>query len=372
MQPEPRLGLENAAHGALDLRPWKFAALDGANHRRHRRRRIRRIENHVDPRRRRPHRGLARRQHLRDRRHLHRVGIDEPVEAHLAAEQAANHLRAERGRPLLGIDGRQLDVRHHHAGRAGGDAGPERRQLDGIEARAGMRNDRQPEMRVDIGVAVPRKMLERGEHAGVLHAPHPAGHHGAHASGILAERSDVDHRVARVVVDVGHGAEVHVHAHGPALGAGDLPRFVGQPRIAGRAERHGPRELRRARNAHPRAPLEIGRGQERKRRHRLQPVEQRGQLHRLPEDDGRVRRVEHHLRHRLSAAEGDHAADVRLVNQLHQRVVRRRITTEVGGVERGEDHLPDQLLEGQLPERRLNPLLSGLVERRLRNPIQTE
>ena len=41
----------------------------------------------------------------------------------------------------------------------------ERRELDRVEPLARMIDDRQPEVRVDVGVAVPGKVLERREHA---------------------------------------------------------------------------------------------------------------------------------------------------------------------------------------------------------------
>ena len=75
-----------------------------------------------------------------------------------------------------------------------------------------MRDDRQAEVRIDVGVAVAGKMLQRREHAGVLQPAHQAGDHRAGPRGILAERSDVDHRVARVVVDVRDRGEIDVHA----------------------------------------------------------------------------------------------------------------------------------------------------------------
>ena len=69
-------------------------------------------------------------------------------------------------------------------------------------------------MAVDIGVAVAGEMFERRQHACFLQAAHPSRDHRPGAHRILAERSDVDDRIARVVVDVRDGTEIDVHAEG--------------------------------------------------------------------------------------------------------------------------------------------------------------
>ena len=263
---------------------------------------------------------------------------------------------------LFRVDRRQLDVRHHHAGGAGGDAGPEGRQFHRVQPLARMRHHRQTEMRVDVGVAVAGEMLQRRQHARILQAADPSRHHRASACRILAERSDVDHRIARVVVHIRDRTEVDVHAEGPRFRADDLAGFVGQLRIAGRAERHRPRELRGAGDAHLHAPFEVGRGQKRQRRDRLQAIEDRRQFHRLAKDHGAVGVVQHDLRNRLGAAECDHAADLRFVNELDERLVFVAVATEIGGLKRREDHLPDQLFEGHLLDGRVDPGERGLVE----------
>ena len=45
------------------------------------------------------------------------------------------------------------------------DPGAKRRQLDTIKPRAGMWNKRQAEMGIDVGITVPREMLDGGDHA---------------------------------------------------------------------------------------------------------------------------------------------------------------------------------------------------------------
>ncbi len=228
-----------------------------------------------------------------------------------------------------------------------------------------MRHHRQAEVRIDVRVAVPGEMLQRCEHPGVLHAAHPAGDHLACLGRILTERADVDYRIARVVVHVGDRAVVHVHAERARFGADDFARFIRQRGIACGSKRHRARKLRRAGDAHLHAPFEIGRSQQRQVRNRLQPVVDRGQLHRLPEDHRAIGVVQHHLRDRLTAAKGDRAADVRFVNQLDQLLVLVAVAAHVGGLKRRENHLADDLLDRQFPERGVHPRAARLVERGL-------
>ena len=94
------------------------------------------------------------------------------------------------------------------------------------------------------------------------------------------------------------------------------PASYGELLVAGRAERHRARERRRAGDAEADAGLEVGGVEQRKRRDRLQPVEDRRGLERLTERDRAVGRVEQHGRHRLGSAEHVEAADRVLVNRL--------------------------------------------------------
>jgi hypothetical protein len=61
-------------------------------------------------------------------------------------------------------------VRGHHRIGALLDAGTERRQFDRIKPRAVDANRRQTQVTVDVGVAVPRKMLDRRQHAALVRA----------------------------------------------------------------------------------------------------------------------------------------------------------------------------------------------------------
>ena len=118
------------------------------------------------PRGHRTHRRVTRRQEVGDATHPHRVGVDEAVEPQFLPQQVGHDPPAKRGGPLrVRLQTRQLDVGGHDRPRAGVDAGTKRRQLDPVEPRSWMGDERQPEMRVDIGVAVTGKVLDGGDHA---------------------------------------------------------------------------------------------------------------------------------------------------------------------------------------------------------------
>ena len=175
MQPEPRLRDEDAAHRRLEARTRNLAGIDRRLHPAKGVHRVPRIEDDVDA----GEHGfdgiLAGRAHLDHGVHVHRVRVNQAVEAEGLAQQTGDDRPAERRRPGCLVERRQLDVRDHHARRAGGDAGAKRRELDLIEPLARMRNHRQPEMRVHGGVAMPGKMLERGQHAALLQPADPCG-----------------------------------------------------------------------------------------------------------------------------------------------------------------------------------------------------
>ena len=54
-------------------------------------------------------------------------------------------------------------------------AAHERHELDRVEPRLGDRNHRQAEVRVDLGVAMPREVLPGGDHPVLLDAAHRRG-----------------------------------------------------------------------------------------------------------------------------------------------------------------------------------------------------
>ena len=135
-----------------------------------------------------------------------------PVEPEIGAQQAVDDRLAEGGRIAAVVDGGETEMRGHHGVGLGGNRGAERRELDVVEMRPRMRDRGEPEMRIDVGVAVSREVLERGHRAASREPAHPGRGEGADTRRIRAVRAGVDDRILRVVVDVGDGREVQVDA----------------------------------------------------------------------------------------------------------------------------------------------------------------
>ena len=210
-------------------------------------------------------------------------------------------------------------------------------------------------MRIDVGVAVPGKMLQRREQAARLQPAHVGGGQPSHERGIFAVRARVDHRVARIVVDVHDGREVHLDADRARFDPGDASRFERELLVAGRAERHVARKLCGAAQPESGARLEIRGVEERQRRDRLEPVERRRRFERIAERDGAVGRIEQHGRRRFRAAENVEAAEMVLVDLPRERVELRGIRRHEVGAERRAQHLADLLVERHLLHRRAHP-----------------
>ena len=74
----------------------------------------------------------------------------------------------------------------------------ERHQLDRVEPGARRLDDRKSAMRVDVGIAVSRKMLRGSQDVLALHSPNECGHVAADLLRILAETPGIDHRVVGI------------------------------------------------------------------------------------------------------------------------------------------------------------------------------
>ena len=190
--------------------------------------------------------GLARPELLQHAGHGHRIREDEATKAHLVAKQAREH----RGRQRCGnagrVEGREDAVEGHHRADACADRGTKGRQLHRVETRAADSDRRQREVRVDLGVAVPGKVLARGDDAVLLEAARDRNTEPRHQGGVLANRARRDDGILRVVVDVKHGPEHHVNAEGARLARRRASHLVGERAVARRAERHLQRKVGRA------------------------------------------------------------------------------------------------------------------------------
>ena len=213
VQADRRLGAQHALDRRVDLRLRQSSAGERRLDAVERGNRIRRVQHLIGAGQQRADRAFVRRHHLGHRVHRHRVGVDEAAEPHLGPQQVVKDRPAEgRRRRRRRIERRQHDVRRHHRLGALLHAAAERQQLDAVEPRAIVGDHRQAEMAVDVGVAVAGEMLDRRDHPAVARAGDVGADQRGDALGVLAVRPDVDHRVARVVVDVGDRREVDLHA----------------------------------------------------------------------------------------------------------------------------------------------------------------
>ena len=260
-------------------------------------------------------------------------------------------------------------MRRHDGADADVDRGPERRQLHLIEARARMLDDGETQMRVGRGVAMSRKVFRGRRHPAIVHAADIGARHVRHERDVLPERSDVDDRIARVVVDVDNRIEVDGDAEGAALLGGDPAGAIRQLRVARRRDGHRARQPCRAVHDVADAAFEVRSRQERHIGQLLQPVQQRG---------GRVwitfsRRaavavgwIQHQRGKRLARPEHVHAADLEIADEMTELLEGVAAGARKRRIERRNEQLPGLLVEGHLPERLLDPARGGAVERRLR------
>jgi len=156
------------------------------------------------------------------------------------------------------------------------DGGPKRHQLQRVEPFPVEGQHGQVAVRVDGRVAVAGEVLGRGDGAGVLHAAHEGAYHGGDQARVFAESADVDDRVQRVVVHVGHRRVELVHAQRTCFAGRNVADCIGVIRVAGGADGHGPRKTRRAADAHGHAPFGVLSDEQRQAAPTLQFVGQHG------------------------------------------------------------------------------------------------
>lgn len=120
----------------------------------------------------------------------------------------------------------------HHAANAVLGQKLERIQFEAVEPDRIVGDDGKIEMRVGIGVAVAREMFGAGQQTAVLHTQHKLKTFGGHVVAIFAEGAVVDHRVGRVVIDVGHGCKTDLNAQPAALARHFTAEIVQQRIIA--------------------------------------------------------------------------------------------------------------------------------------------
>ena len=180
--------------------------------------------------------------------HDERIGDHHAVVAPFIAQHAAED-RARQRRRMPRIDLRVNDVRRHHRRRFIAER-EKRRKLHPIERLPGLVDDGQIEVRVDVRVAMPGKMLDAARDAFAQRPAHPRGTEARDVVRIRRETALGDYRILRVVVDVEHRGEIPVEADAPNA-AGDCGAHVVRERcIAGGSKRHRGGRLRQERHAH--------------------------------------------------------------------------------------------------------------------------
>jgi hypothetical protein len=181
-------------------------------------------------------------------------------------------------------------------------------------------------------VAVPGKVLDRREQPALTGASDEGGRQLSDQLRVLAVRTDVDHGVGRVVVDVGHRSEGPVQPESARLARGHLAAEAGRLLGPCGADRHrvGQRHHPAA-DAERQAALHVGRDEQRHVRQRLQPVEHARQRADL--------RFEHH-----------HGTDLQVAHLAAQapEVLRIGVLVQAEGAD--ADHLRHPRLEGQARE----------------------
>ena len=131
-------------------------------------------------------------------------------------------------------------------------------------------------MTIDIGIAVTGKMFGGHQHSILrigMRAFDVRGHIPRHLLRILAKRSDVDHRIRRIVVHIRHRRENPLHAQSPSLARRLEPLKARRLDIARRADRHVVRKPRAVSDAHRRPALEIRADNQRSLRHLLHLIQ---------------------------------------------------------------------------------------------------
>jgi len=129
---QPELQSEDPSDGRNELRSRQSTGLHRGQQALLRGGQIRWHQQHVVTGEDGPHRGLTRRPTLSHRRHVQRIGDHHALEAELTPEQTVDHLRRERRR-YSGVDRLDIEVADHDHVRTGGDAGPERHEVDSAE-----------------------------------------------------------------------------------------------------------------------------------------------------------------------------------------------------------------------------------------------
>ena len=120
------------------------------------------------------------------------------------------------------VDLRERDVAHHHRADTGVHRRFERHELDCVQALATHVDLRQSAMRIDGRIAVSGKMFRSRDRARILRTFCKRGSKSRDVSRIFSVRTDVDHGIGGVVVDVDYGREDLLDTECACFACGDL------------------------------------------------------------------------------------------------------------------------------------------------------
>ena len=184
------------------------------------------------------------RRSLGQRMHVDGIGDGHAVELQLSAQQVAQDRGGQARGQIASLVGQREVAGHDHAC-ARFQRRPKRDQLPLCELGGRPPDQRQLVVRIGRRVAGAREVLGRRRNALPLQAADGRRREPSNGLGIVAETANPERRIGRVAGHVAHGQVVHVDAEGPQLACHRPGDAFCQRLIAGRAERHRPRERRR-------------------------------------------------------------------------------------------------------------------------------
>ena len=232
------LGLQDESHRSVDPLLLELTLLDAPNQRLNGHPEVGRHQDHIGAGSNRVHRGLSDPGQAHAL-HFHGIGHDEAPKTHLVAEDLAVEGGGERRGTTGWIEGRYRHMAYHDRVHPRGYRLSEGRPFHRLQVVTIDTDDRQIQVAVDGGIAVPRKVLGRREQAALAGAPDECGTQPGDQLRVFPERPNIDHRIVRVAVDVQHRSEGPVDSERPSLPGRHLSKKAG--RLLGARGAHGHR-----------------------------------------------------------------------------------------------------------------------------------
>ena len=196
--------------------------------------------------------------------HHQRIRYDETAELEVVLQYPLDEVWRDGSRNSCGrIVGGDRDMPDHHGFGARLDRRLERRELDFVVPIPAVAQGHQPQVGVDIGIAVPREVFDGRDHPAVLRPLHEGRTHLAHELDVIAKRPGVNDRIAGIVVHIDRRGVVLLDAERPPLQSRDFAHLIRVFRIPCSADGHCTRERGGAVHPHTRAVFKIRCDQER-------------------------------------------------------------------------------------------------------------